>query len=63
VDSLNSALETASNTALWHEIENIFVVGGSEIYKLALESNMCRNIYYTAIFDEGKTQNLSFIWN
>jgi dihydrofolate reductase / thymidylate synthase len=31
---------------------NIFVIGGQEIYKLALESNLCNQLYITEIYNE-----------
>ena len=47
--SLNDALEQIK---LNNEIENIFVIGGGEIYETALNHKNCNKIYLTKIYDE-----------
>ncbi len=48
-NSFEKALEILK---LLDNIENIFVIGGGEIYKTALQHPKCKKVYITKIFDD-----------
>lgn len=47
--SLNDALELLSNQNIDSKVENIFVIGGGEIYNEALLSPLCSKVYFTEV--------------
>ncbi len=52
--SFDAALAALGDPVVTAEVENIFVIGGAEIYATAMQRPDCRYIYYTrvaAVFD------------
>ncbi|CAH1789531.1 unnamed protein product [Owenia fusiformis] len=49
---LDEAIDVVTSPALADKVEGIFVIGGSSIYSLALESPHCHRIYHTMILHD-----------
>lgn len=47
--SLDSALDLLSSPAFASELEHVFVIGGGQVYREAVASNLCAAIHLTAI--------------
>lgn len=52
VKSMDEALAKLSEPDLKNQIENVWIVGGHSVYKLAMESPQCHRIYFTKIMAE-----------
>lgn len=48
-NSLAEAMEKLTNTEIGNDIENIWICGGYNVYKEAMESKYCHLIYFTEI--------------
>lgn len=48
-NSLPEALDKLSSTSLGDDIENVWIVGGHNVYKDAMQSNDCDRVYLTQI--------------
>lgn len=48
-NSLDDAVALLSQEPLADKVENIFIIGGSSVYKEALESPLCHRIYFTKV--------------
>jgi len=51
-DSVSSAVQMLSNSPFNDTVEEIFVLGGTEVYREAIESTYCYRIYLTEIHKE-----------
>lgn len=47
--SLNDAMEKLHTEPYVHRIENIWIVGGTAVYKEAMDSKHCHRVYFTEI--------------
>lgn len=47
--SLNESLELINNN-YQNQIEDIYIIGGSKLYKEALSSNLCKYVFCTRIY-------------
>lgn len=51
-DSVSAAVQMLSNSPFTDTVEEIFVLGGTEVYREAIESSFCYRIYLTEIDKE-----------
>lgn len=48
-DSFEKGLSLLENAPYHEKIENLFVIGGAQIFKVALKSPFCKKLYFTQI--------------
>lgn len=52
VSSLNEAMRALNSESLLPKVNDIFVIGGAQVYQEALKSDMCEKIYLTQVLQE-----------